>query len=91
MDVDGMTQVLTFTWSGAAYPDQDIRELPEADVPEYLDMTERDGREWGVAFAAYDAGALPWRLLRWYDDSTGQSGTTCEHVVNYSREAGRRC
>lgn len=81
-----MTQVLVFTWTtdrpALVVPDR--RELPEADVPEYLDMTERDGREWGVSFAAYDAGVLPWRLLRWYDDSAGQSGTVCGHGAGTS-------
>jgi len=74
-------KVITHTWT-LAHPEQvaqDVREVPDEQVPAYLARLERDGRAWGVSFASYDIGASPWRLLRWYDEATGRAGDRCEH------------
>lgn len=78
-----MTTVRVFTWQPAAPAVVlcDTREV--ADVAAYLDSNHQAGQEWGISYAAYDAGVRPWRLLRFYDAATGETGTRCECPGRY--------
>jgi hypothetical protein len=54
--------------------------VADAEVPAYIARLDTAAREQRFSYAAYDEGVLPWKVLRFYDAVTGQSGTRCEHV-----------